>query len=128
VKHQRYERTEDVAEWYELAFVDVVSDPNVRALARRDATRLASPEGPFPEAADFEAARPYLRKCMDNMSVAELEELTDEQAAALWARGACGAARFRKQGGRHERPRHTGRARNRPRSKQGSRKENEREE
>lgn len=90
---------ESVRQWYETAFAQLVSSPEVRRAAQLEMSRLAVGGATAPEAADLEAARVYLRRCIANMSVLEVESITAQSAGALWARGALGAARYRAEGG-----------------------------
>lgn len=101
----RVGKTSDSAEWLSSVFAEVISHPDTRQIARIEAQRLVGPDESPPQAADFEAARPYLRKCLENMSAPELSQLTYAAAAALWARGAVGAARYRERMGRTPRER-----------------------
>lgn len=88
-------------EWYETSFAELVSNADVRRAARLEMVRLADGSDVIPLQSDLEAARNYLKKCVMNMSPVELQVLSAEEAGALWARGALGAARFRKDGGPH---------------------------
>ena len=87
-------------DWYEAAFAQLVSSPDVRRAAQIEMSRLAAAGEVAPQAADLEAARVYLRRCITNMPVPEVESITAREAGALWARGALGAARYRLEGGR----------------------------
>lgn len=86
-------------DWYEVAFAQLVSSPEVRRAAQLEMSRLAVGGEVAPQAADLEAARVYLRRCITNMPVPEVESITANEAGALWARGALGAARYRLEGG-----------------------------
>jgi len=101
VKHS----TPDLEQWREACFAEIVTRPEVRRAAHLEAGRLGATSGITLQAADIEAARPYLRRCLQNMSVAELETLPADSAGALWARGALGAARYRQRQGKRRRPR-----------------------
>lgn len=87
----------DLDTWYESCFAELVTRPEVRRSAQLEAARLGASSGITPQAADLEAARPYLKRCLRNMSVVELENLSAGSAGALWARGALGAARYRQR-------------------------------
>jgi hypothetical protein len=54
-------------------------------------------EGPTVLEMDIAAGRKYLRQCILNMSQVELRSLRERDAAALLARGARGAAAYRKR-------------------------------
>ncbi|HKY36579.1 MAG TPA: hypothetical protein VJN18_11605 [Polyangiaceae bacterium] len=78
----------------------LVSREDVLRAARMEVRRLMADGSLLVSSADIEAARPYLRRCVLNMTVYEVESITAEAAGALWARGAVGAARYRVEGGR----------------------------
>ncbi len=90
-------------EWFEVSFAQLVSDTDVRRAARLELARLAAGSDLNPQQADIEGARNYFKKCVFNMSTAELQALSADEAGALWARGALGAARFRRDGGKRKR-------------------------
>ena len=87
-------------EWFEASFAQLVSNTDVRRATRLELTRLAAGTDLSPQQADIEGARNYFKKCILNMSTAELQALSADEAGALWARGALGAARFRCDGGK----------------------------
>ena len=89
-------------------FDEVVGDPKMRESIVRHLSFLADPDEPGVAPADVQAARHYLRRCMDNMSINELSAKSDDDFAALWARGSLGAARYR-AGGRPASRRRRGR-------------------
>lgn len=97
------------AEWYAACFAELVSEPEVRRAAQIEIAKLMQSSGVTLHNADLEAARPYLRRCVENMSTMELESLGAESAGALWARGALGAARYRQRQGKRRRLRDRGR-------------------
>ncbi len=82
-------------EYRDSRFEEVVADPTMRGSIYRHLSFLAEPDEPAVAPADVQAARHYLRRCMDNMSMNELAEKSRDDLAALWARGALGAARYR---------------------------------
>jgi hypothetical protein len=84
----------ELREWRESVFVQLVSDGEVRQAASTDL---------HVELSDLEAARPYLRKCLVNMSTAELEHIQPQMAALPWARGALGQAQYRRRRGKRKR-------------------------
>lgn len=99
-------------EWYAACFAELISQPEVRRAAQLELARLAAGGTITPHTADLEAARPYLKKCVENMSAMELENISAESAGALWPRGALGAARYReRQGKNRHRKRRTARLR-----------------
>lgn len=98
----------DQQTWRDTCFAEIVTRPEVRRFAQIESARLGSASGTVPQAADIEAARPYLRRCLENMSVIELENLSAESAGALWARGALGAAKYRQRQGKTRRRRRDG--------------------
>jgi hypothetical protein len=75
-------------------FYDAVANPNTRQ--RVSFHIRAMHEGDPPVApADVQAAQGYLKACILNMSLAELDLKTQDDLAALWARGSIGAAQYR---------------------------------
>jgi hypothetical protein len=93
-------------------FHHAVSNPEVK---RRLSLHLSSMEGGDEVApSDVQAAGNYLRTCILNMDMPELEMKSLDELAALWARGALGAAQYRRQ--RQSTPSHGERARRRRRS------------
>ena len=89
-------------EWYEASFAMLVSNDEVRRAARTEMDRLAAGTDLSPQMSDLEGARNYFRKCIFNMPVVEVEALSATDAGALWARGAFGAARFRRDGAKRK--------------------------
>lgn len=89
---------DDEREWKQSMYEQAVSDPNFKSLAWQMAERLVGADDPELGAGDVEAARRYLRACMLNMSVYELQTVTTQELAGLLARGALGAARYRAAG------------------------------
>jgi hypothetical protein len=86
-------------EWYETAYTQLVTNPEVQRAARLEAARLAAGSDLNPQASDLQAARRYLHTCVMRMSVTELENLTAHEAGAFWGRGAYGIAQFRRDKG-----------------------------
>jgi len=81
--------------WKEARFEEIVGSDSVRARIRAHVSQMAEPGDPPVAVSDVVAARNYLRRCLDNMSVNELAGKSDDEIASLWARGAIGAARYR---------------------------------
>jgi len=96
-------------EWYDKYYEQIVANEEVRSSTRLCATRMRSFDDPEIQPSDVLASRAYLRKCMNNMSMAELASKSDPELAALWASGALGAARYRSAGGGKPRRRRRGR-------------------
>lgn len=89
---------DDEREWKQAVYERAVSEPQLKALAWNIAD-LATGDGvPSVNAGDMAAARRYLRACMLNMTVTELQAVTSNELAGLLARGAMGAARHRARG------------------------------
>lgn len=86
---------DDEREWKQAMYERAVSDSKIKGLAWQMAERLVGAGDPELGAGDLEAARRYLRVCMLNMSVYELQTVTTHELAGLLARGALGAARHR---------------------------------
>lgn len=82
-------------EWRQATYESVIADPRLKALARDIAENSRHEGDPELGAGDMEAARRYLRKCMYNMGAVELQQVSNMELAALLARGALGAARYR---------------------------------
>jgi hypothetical protein len=87
--------TQDDREWRESLFAGIVSDRKVRSRVHAHISMMYEAGDPVVTPADLMAARHYLRKCMTNMTSVELEIKTEDDLAALWARGAVGAAKYR---------------------------------
>jgi hypothetical protein len=88
------------AEWYEACYEQVVADKAVQSQALVHAQRMRSIDDPEITISDVQASRAYLRACMLNMSPTELSDKKSDEFAALWARGALGAAKYRSGGKR----------------------------
>ena len=87
------------AEWYEGIYEETVANESVKSSAMAHATAMRSEDDPEILVSDVQASRAYLRQCMLNMSTGELCTKSFAELAALWARGALGAARYRSKGG-----------------------------
>lgn len=85
----------DEREWKQAMYERAVADQQLKSLAWHMAQSLGGPGDPALGAGDLEAARRYLRVCVLNMSVYELQTVTNSELAGLLARGALGAARHR---------------------------------
>lgn len=86
---------QDELEDRETWFLNVVQHPGNRAQALKQAEKLREDTDPEIQTSDLEAAKCYVRACMDNLSFTELERRSEEQFVALWGRGTLGAARYR---------------------------------
>jgi hypothetical protein len=93
--------SEDEREWKASVYEQFVADAGVKRRAWTLAENARGEDDPEVTLLDVECARPYLRKCLTNMSVNELADLGAEGAAALWARGAIGACRYRHRQSHH---------------------------
>jgi hypothetical protein len=93
-------RGTDEDEWRAALYADLLSNPQVLRAAQIELSRIAAGGTIIPHKSDIEAARCYLRACLTNMSIYELQSITVEAAGALWARGAWGATKYRINGGR----------------------------
>lgn len=85
-------------EWKQQMYENYVADPRIQSLTMEIAESLSRDGGPTATLADTAAARRYLRKCVLNMTVAEISQLRIADVAGLWARGAAGAAQWRLRG------------------------------
>lgn len=97
--------TDEDRNWKMDFYIATAGDPEVKALAWRIAVAARMPDDPVLSVADLAASRNYLRKCMQRVPSNELQTMTPEELAGLWARGALGAARYRVNGGAAARPR-----------------------
>jgi hypothetical protein len=91
---QKKRNTED-DEWRDGWLADVVADPDCRSAAMEIARGLRQDGDPHVSVADLEASTAYLRKALGRRPVTELGGMTLDRVAALWARGAHGAACYR---------------------------------
>lgn len=87
--------TQEEKDYRDGVFTDTVADERVRARVYAHISFMADDTEPAVAPADIQAARSYLRRCMDNMTMSELSQKPIDDLAALWARGALGAARYR---------------------------------
>ncbi|MEO7034244.1 MAG: hypothetical protein ABI548_10160 [Polyangiaceae bacterium] len=85
----------DNAEWYEACYEQIVANKAVQTRALTYAQAMRGRDDPEIVIPDVQGSRAYLRACVLNMSVAELSEKKTDEFAALWARGALGAAKYR---------------------------------
>lgn len=77
--------------WISTILTQLVNDAETRRLV----CAYASDAGEAIAILDLESSIPYLRKCLENCSPDELEAMSRVRAAALWARGALGARKWR---------------------------------
>jgi hypothetical protein len=96
-------KASEMEDWYLACSAEILARTDVRRAAQAEVARLSASNSIELHNSDIEAARPYLKKCLRNMSPMELETLTAEAAGALWARGALGAARYRQRQGKRKR-------------------------
>jgi hypothetical protein len=87
------------AEWYEGVYNETVANESVKSGTLAHAKAMRSEDDPDVLVSDVQASRAYLKQCMMNMSTSELSAKPFAELAALWARGALGAARYRSKGG-----------------------------
>lgn len=85
----------DEREWKQAVYERAIANQELKAMAWQMAERESASESVALGPGDMEAARRYLRVCMRNMSVYELQTVATHELAGLLARGALGAARFR---------------------------------
>lgn len=78
-------------------YESLVGDTSVQGLVWRLLKEAGLDDSVGVSPMDVAAARRYLRRCLLNMSMGELASLQTFEAAALWAKGAIGAARYRQQ-------------------------------
>jgi hypothetical protein len=91
---------DDDREWRSAFLGNVVNDPRLRLRVSYHISVICGPDDPEVTPADVQAARGYLKKCVERMPTGELANKDWDDLAALWARGALGAARFRASGAR----------------------------
>jgi hypothetical protein len=94
---KRHADAEDNADYYEQLFLELVNDDKARKMAIELTEETAASEELTPTLADVSAGKRYLRQCMLNMSLIEVRGSAVDDLAALWARGAVGAARYRRE-------------------------------
>ena len=90
--------TEEEREFRQARFIEIVSSPDLRSRVFAHVSFMTGPGEPAVTEADRQAARPYLQRCMERMSMDELTTKEDDELVALWARGTLGAARYRLRG------------------------------
>ncbi len=75
-------------------YAELIASKEVRALV---STHIGLMHDGYPPVgpADVAAAQTYLKACIDNMTLVELDSTSDDHLAALWARGCVGAALYR---------------------------------
>jgi hypothetical protein len=91
----RRSQTPEDREWLATFFAEALAEPSLRQRVGHHATQLREPDTPNVTPSDVQAAVPYLRACVFNMTPDEAAALTIDDLAALWARGAVGAAKYR---------------------------------
>jgi hypothetical protein len=84
----------------EVRFLNVIEDDDYRQQALQEASKLRETGDPEPRFADLVAGTRYLRKCMDNLRLTDLQSRDEVEFVALWARGTLGAARYRASKGK----------------------------
>ena len=82
-------------DWYTALYEQVVADRAVQARAIDYAETMRLDGDPEISMSDVQASRAYLRACIFSMSQTEASEKRPDDLAALWARGALGAAKYR---------------------------------
>jgi hypothetical protein len=101
--------------WYQTIYERLVCDSTTQRRALEYAIGMRRDADPELSLSDVHAARAYLRACMFNMTPTELHAKKPDELAALWGRGALGAARYRSRdpqiGKRRKRRLHEGRGR-----------------
>lgn len=83
--------------WREGVFAHLVEDNKIHRMAFEMAKTVQQPDGPLISEMDLMSARRYLRAAIMRMTHHEVRGLVAEDAAALWARGAIGAAAYRRK-------------------------------
>lgn len=91
----RRSRNPEDREWLAAFFADALAERSLRQRVNHHALQLREPDTPAVTPSDVQAAVPYLRACVFNMTPDEAAALTIDDLAALWARGAVGAAKYR---------------------------------
>ncbi len=86
---------QDDEDWYTALYEQIVADRAVQARTVDYAETMRVDGDPEISMSDVQASRAYLRACIFNMSPTEASEKRPEDLAALWARGALGAAKYR---------------------------------
>src|SRR6187200_903229 len=84
---------DDEKEDREVRFLNVIEDDEYRREALDEANKLRETGDPEPRFSDLVAGTRYLRKCMDNLRLTDLQNRDEVEFVALWARGTLGAAR-----------------------------------
>lgn len=79
-----------------------IASEETAAYALRIARDMAEPDE-FVHEADVVAGQRYLLACLKKMTPGELQMMTGDLAASLWARGSLGAARYRSSRGKRGR-------------------------
>ena len=79
----------------ETHFLQIVESPPYRRAAELQAAAMREESDPQIHRSDLAAGTRYLKTCMDNMTLSEVQYRDDQVFVALWARGALGAARYR---------------------------------
>ena len=97
-------------DWYEIRYEQIVADPWIQDRAWAFADSMRASDDPEISKSDVQASRAYVRRCIFNMSVTEASSKAREEIAALWGRGALGAARYRNRAPKPRRARRSGKA------------------
>ena len=85
----------DEREERETHYLRTIEPPEYLRAAELQATAMREESDPKIYRSDLAAGTRYLRTCMDNMTLSEVQYRDDQVFVALWARGALGAARYR---------------------------------
>lgn len=84
----------------EVRFLNIIENDDYRREVLDEANKLRETADPEARFADLIAGTRYLRKCMDNLRLTDLENRDEVEFVALWARGTLGAARYRANKGK----------------------------
>jgi hypothetical protein len=84
-------------EWVTTVYEALVADPKVQERVWKQLEDARTEDESSVLHMDVMAARRYLQTCLLAMSDAEVRHLTANDVAGLWARGAIGAANYRRR-------------------------------
>jgi hypothetical protein len=90
-----HSRDSETKAWLLDFFASVLAEPGLRQRVHHHAALVQEPDAPQVTPSDVQASVPYLRACILNMTPDEASTLSVDDLAALWARGAAGAAKYR---------------------------------
>lgn len=88
-------RDSETKAWLLEVFASLLAEPGLRKRVHHHAALVREPDAPQVTPSDVQASVPYLRACVLNMTPEEASTLSVDDVAALWARGAAGAAKYR---------------------------------